>query len=98
MDDPWAVIGLIAGTLTTAGYIPQIVKGFRTKRLDDVSYLLLLLLGTGMTLWLVYGLLLVSIPLIISNTIATGLVVLLILMKHRYALGAKNAGNQQGNQ
>jgi len=98
MDDPWAVIGLIAGTLTTAGYIPQIVKGYRTKKLDDVSYLLLLLLGTGMTLWLVYGLLLVSLPLIISNTIATGLVVLLILMKHRYARRPRNAGHQQGNQ
>ncbi len=98
MDDPWAVIGLIAGTLTTAGYLPQIVKGYRTKKMDDVSYLLLILLGTGLTLWLLYGLLLLSVPLILSNAVAVALVALLISMKYRYAKKASVPEHPQANQ
>jgi len=89
MDDPWMLIGLIAGALTTAGYLPQIVKGYRTKRLEDVSYLLLLMLLAGMALWLVYGLLNWSLPIIAANLIAVVLIVVLIAMKRRYAAMAK---------
>lgn len=84
MDDPWAIIGLIAGTLTTAGYLPQIVKGYRTKKMEDVSYLLLIILGMGMMLWLVYGLLLGNLPLIASNLVASVFLFTLVGMKHKY--------------
>ena len=33
----WKIVGIIAAICTTSGFIPQIIKGFRTKRLDDVS-------------------------------------------------------------
>jgi len=92
MDDPWAILGLIAGALTTAGYLPQMVKGYRTKKMDDVSYLLLIMLGVGMSLWLVYGLLLESVPLIVSNLIAVILVFTLVGMKRRYARRATKTG------
>jgi len=91
MDDPWAIIGLIAGTLTTAGYLPQMIKGYRTKRMEDVSYLLLLMLGIGMSLWLVYGLLLGSLPIIVANIIAVILVFTLVGMKRMYAIRASKA-------
>jgi MtN3 and saliva related transmembrane protein len=92
MDDPWAILGLIAGALTTAGYLPQMVKGYRTKKMDDVSYLLLIMLGVGMSLWLVYGLLLGSLPLIVSNLIAVILVFALVGMKRMYARRATKTG------
>lgn len=89
MDDPWMLVGLAAGALTTAGYLPQIVKGYRTKRLEDVSYLLLVMLLVGMSLWLAYGLLNWSLPIIVANLVAVILVFALILMKRRYAAIAK---------
>jgi len=92
MDDPYALIGLAAGILTTAGYLPQIVKGYRTKSMEDVSSLLLIMLGVGMTLWLAYGLLIGSLPIIAANLIAVALVAVLLLMKRRYSLRAKRAG------
>ena len=92
MDDPYAIIGLIAGTLTTAGYLPQIVKGYRTKSMQDVSLLWLFMLGVGMSLWLVYGLLLDSLPLIVSNLIAVALVVVLLGMKRKYSAKASKTG------
>ena len=33
----WKIIGIIAAVCTTSGFIPQIIRGLRTKRLDDVS-------------------------------------------------------------
>jgi len=38
------------------GYLPQLYKGYKTKKLEDVSYYMPAILAIGMTLWLVYGL------------------------------------------
>jgi len=32
------IIGLVAGALTSFGFVPQIVRGLKTKRMEDVSY------------------------------------------------------------
>jgi MtN3 and saliva related transmembrane protein len=69
MDD-WMALGLVAGLLTTAGFVPQLVKGFRTKSMDDVSLVMPILLATGMALWLGYGVLIKSWPIIFWNAIA----------------------------
>jgi len=79
------VIGLIAAAITTSGFIPQIIKGYRTKSLEDLSYLLNLLLGSGMFLWLIYGLLIGSFSVIVANIFGVILNVTLLLMKYHYA-------------
>ena len=50
-----AVIGILAGILILSGWVPQIIKGYRTKKLDDVSQYLMILIFIGAALWLVYG-------------------------------------------
>lgn len=52
----WEVIGIIAAACCTGGLVPQIVRGIRTKSLNDVSPWLLGLLLMGTTLWFLYGL------------------------------------------
>lgn len=52
----WEVIGIIAAVCCTGGLIPQIIRGIRTKSLNDVSPWLLGLLLVGTTLWFLYGL------------------------------------------
>ncbi|OHB39186.1 MAG: hypothetical protein A2060_01300 [Planctomycetes bacterium GWA2_50_13] len=52
----WEVIGIIAAACCTGGLIPQIIRGIRTKSLNDVSPWLLGLLLLGTTLWFLYGL------------------------------------------
>ena len=83
MDIIW--IGIMAGSLTSFGFIPQLVKGYKTKRLDDVSYYMPLVLAIGMILWLTYGILLGDIPIIAANIFSIGCNVLLISMKNYYA-------------
>lgn len=78
------MLGLIAGALTTSGYIPQIIKGYRTKKMMDVSFLMISILCIGMFLWIVYGISQNDIPLMVSNTIGTTFLAMLVLMKLHY--------------
>jgi MtN3 and saliva related transmembrane protein len=72
MED-WIVLGLAAGFLTTLGFVPQIIKSWRSKRIDEVSLLMPLLLSLGMFLWLLYGVFKEDMPIIIWNAIALSL-------------------------
>lgn len=83
----WVVLGLIAGALTTSGYIPQIVKGYRTKKMNDVSILMISILCVGMFLWIVYGYMVNDLALLISNIIGTTFLAILVTMKFHYTDG-----------
>jgi len=41
------VIGIIAATLTTSSFIPQLIRAYRSKRIEDVSPYLMLLFSSG---------------------------------------------------
>ena len=79
------LIGLLAAIITSAGFLPQIIKGYRTKKLDDVSYFMPIVLAIGMTIWLIYGLLLNAIAVIGANIFSIGCSIALIIMKKRYS-------------
>ncbi|WKT57574.1 SemiSWEET family transporter [Candidatus Nitrosotenuis chungbukensis] len=52
----WIIIlGTIASVMVTVGWIPQIIRGYKTKSLSDVSYYLMILISTGSVLWIFYG-------------------------------------------
>ena len=82
--DVWTYLGFLAGALTSTGYVPQIVKGLRTKKMHDVSLLMPAVLGVGMLLWLIYGLAREDIVIVIANIVGSSLTALLVAMKLRY--------------
>jgi len=49
------ILAIIASTIVLSGWIPQIIKGYKTKKLDDISSYLMILIATGGVLWLAYG-------------------------------------------
>lgn len=51
----WDIVGIVAAVCCTGGLVPQLVRGVRTKSLNDVSPWLLGLLILGTTLWFLYG-------------------------------------------
>jgi MtN3 and saliva related transmembrane protein len=79
------ILGLIAGAITSIGYLPQIYKGYKTKELDDVSYYMPGILALGMTLWFIYGIILNAIAVIVANIFGVSCSLLLIIMKKRYS-------------
>ncbi|HET8720021.1 MAG TPA: SemiSWEET family transporter [Candidatus Nitrosotenuis sp.] len=64
------LLGSMASALVAVSFVPQIIKGYKTKRLDDVSYWLMILISIGMGLWIVYGIEKKD-PVIIGANVAT---------------------------
>lgn len=78
------IIGLVAGTLTTASFVPQLVKAWKTKSTTDISLAMYLIICTGIFLWLVYGILIGSLPVILANGVTLTIALLILLLKLRY--------------
>jgi MtN3 and saliva related transmembrane protein len=60
-------VGLLAGTLTTIAYVPQVVKSWRTGSTADISLTMFAIMVSGVTLWLIYGAFVRDIPIVIAN-------------------------------
>jgi len=82
--DSVTALGLVAAALTTSSFIPQVLKVWRTKSADDLSYGMFAFYSGGIWLWLVYGLLLRDVPLIVANGITFVLSMTILLLKIRY--------------
>jgi MtN3 and saliva related transmembrane protein len=64
------VLGIIAGILTSISMIPQLIKVIKDKNVDDISLVMLLVLISGLSLWVWYGLIKDELPIILSNAFA----------------------------
>ena len=78
------VIGIIAGILILSGWVPQIAKGYRSKKLDDVSAYLMILIFAGAVLWLIYGIALDDVYIMGVNIAAMVLTMIVLSMKFKY--------------
>ncbi len=79
------LMGYLAAALTTASFVPQAWKTFRTKDVSGISLVMYSMFTAGITLWLVYGYMLQAWPIVLANTITLGLAVVILAMKIRYA-------------
>ncbi|OSQ38784.1 SemiSWEET transporter [Thalassospira mesophila] len=61
------VLGLLAGSLTTLAFLPQVIRTWRTRSTADISLGMFLVLCAGIALWFVYGVLNGDWPVIIAN-------------------------------
>ena len=78
------IIGLAAAVCTTISFIPQIYKTIKTKNTKDISLGMYLVLLLGVLLWLTYGILDKSFPIIVSNLVALLLVLIMLVLKLKY--------------
>ena len=77
-------VGFAAGALCTLAYLPQALHSFRTKSVRDISLTMLGSLNIGLLLWVAYGFLIHSLPIILPNAITFLLAFPLLMMKLRY--------------
>jgi MtN3 and saliva related transmembrane protein len=80
----WKIVGIMAAVCTTIGFIPQIIRGIRTKRLDDVSPVMYILLMFGVSLWVSYGIHLGDVIIIAANSVAASFSVLILILRYKY--------------
>ena len=90
-----SILAIAASVLILSGWVPQIVKGYRTKKLEDVSKYLMMLLAIGSFLWILYGFEKDDVFIVGVNVGAIGLTMTVLAMKFRYRK-ASNL-NEQAN-
>lgn len=78
------IIGYAAAILTTSSFVPQAVHTFKTKDVRGISLTMYSIFVVGISLWLVYGLLLNAWPIVLANTITLTLAVAILTMKLKY--------------
>ena len=82
--DLTSILGLVAGICTTAAVVPQLLKAWKTKEVDDVSPGMFFVLITGLALWVVYGVIKNDFPIIATNGVAFLLNSLMLFLLFRY--------------
>tara|TARA_B100000780_G_scaffold105106_1_gene73592 strand:- start:876 stop:1136 length:261 start_codon:yes stop_codon:yes gene_type:complete len=74
-------IGIFAGILTTISFIPQVIKVWKSKSTKDLSAWWLLIFCVGVSSWLLYGFLIIDLPIIIANAATIFLLLFIVIAK-----------------
>ncbi len=77
-------LGIFAGVLSTLAYLPQVIKTWKSKSAEDLSWSMLITLCCGITLWLIYGIIIHDFPIIIANIVTFSLAAIILALKLQY--------------
>ena len=80
-----SVLGILASIFSLSSTVPQIVKGLKTKKMDDLSVWLILSLIVGLSLWVIYGIGRNDVVIIGGNMVGVSLNLVLLFLKFRYS-------------
>jgi len=78
------LIGMVAGTLSTVAFVPQVWRIWKTRSARDLSLPMYLIFTAGVALWLAYGLMLGAAPIIVCNGLTLLLAGTVLAMKLRF--------------
>ncbi len=78
------ILGYVSATLTTIAFLPQIIKTVQTKSAKDVSMGMFVLFTIGVFLWIIYGVLTRTYPVLIANAVIFCLALTQIILKIIY--------------
>jgi MtN3 and saliva related transmembrane protein len=70
MEILWQAVGSVAAILTMFGFLPQVLKMFKTHSVKDMSVLTILQTDIGVFLWIIYGIYKRDTILIIANFVS----------------------------
>ena len=77
-------IGTIAGLLTTIAFVPQVWRVWKTRSARDLSLPMYSIFTAGVALWLVYGILIGSLPVILTNGVTLVLAGAVLVLKLKF--------------
>jgi MtN3 and saliva related transmembrane protein len=77
------VIGSLAAMLTTLSFVPQVMKILSERRTDGISLAMYSLFTTGVAMWLVYGIMIESWPILLANAVTLSLAATVLVYKIR---------------
>ena len=75
------IFGYFAAILTTAAFLPQLIKTLKTIKAEDVSLTTLIMFIIGVLSWIIYGYKISSTPILLANLITLILNLLILISK-----------------
>jgi len=75
------LIGSLAAVCTTAAFVPQVVRVWRLRAADEISLATFLVFGVGTFVWLLYGIVIGSWPVILANGVTFVLSLSIVFLK-----------------
>ncbi|RYF87568.1 MAG: hypothetical protein EOO03_10500 [Chitinophagaceae bacterium] len=78
------LLGLAAGTITSVTFLPQVIHIYKTKSAKDISFAMLGMLILGVSMWLVYGIIVNDIAIIYTNGMVFLLSLVMVYFKFKY--------------
>lgn len=77
------IVGTVAGLCSTASFVPQVVKSWREGDTGAISKRMYVVTVSAFSLWIAYGLMIWSVPIIVFNTLSLALSGSVLAMKLR---------------
>ena len=74
-------VGFIAAFFTTTAFLPQAYHSWKTRDLSGISLPMYCLFTLGVAAWLIYGILINSLPVIVANSITLMLSAIVLYLK-----------------
>ena len=84
MKDYSLYVGIGAGVCTAVSMLPQLLKIIKTKKADDISYVMVAFLLTGVAAWIWYGILKTDYPIIVTNCFSFIVNLLVLIFSFAY--------------
>ena len=81
MLDFISILGFAAGFILILAYVPQVFKTIKTKSTKDISLLFTILIFAGDVLWIIYGIIINSSPLMLTNSVLAILISPILIIK-----------------
>lgn len=77
-------LGLLAGSLTTIAFLPQVIRTWRTRSTKDISLEMFAIFCSGVLIWIIYGILVKDVPVIFTNVATLTLASPILWFKLKY--------------
>ena len=85
-------LGTLAALCSMGSFLPQVIKIWKEKDASQVSLRMYVVTVTGFALWIVYGVMLKSWPLVGSNVVCLGLSAAILVLKLKYDRSGSSSG------
>jgi len=84
-ETSWFLVGATGALCTTFGFVPQVVKMWRTKSVSDISPLTFVQFIIGVSLWSIYGFHIGDPVVVSANIVAFSVLAIGIILYIRYS-------------
>ena len=79
------IVGILAGILTATSMLPQLLKIIKEKKAEDISITMLIVLLSGLSLWIAYGIMREDLPIIATNSFSVLVNITIVVLRIKYS-------------